>query len=157
MASGHPSYTTFHAASVETLVKRLETPPINLSPSLVESLDIVCICTHVKTQSKNLRRLTEIDEILAVEVGLAKVKKNPIFLWDALTGVTKMNSHSYIFDRISKRAGISHDELVKEMSRRAKLLAHLAKIGKVHFKAFNRIVKDYYQDADKVLKQYNIV
>ena len=41
MASGHPSFATFHAGSVDTVVKRLETPPINLSPSLVESLDVV--------------------------------------------------------------------------------------------------------------------
>ncbi|MFQ5474263.1 MAG: type II/IV secretion system ATPase subunit, partial [Candidatus Nanoarchaeia archaeon] len=96
MASGHPSYSTFHAASVATLVKRLETPPINLSPTLVESLDIVCVCNHVKTQDKNMRRLAEVDEILEVEAGLGKARKNVLFKWDALKDVITMTSKSKV-------------------------------------------------------------
>ena len=46
MASGHSSVSTMHADSVETLVKRLETPPIELSPTLLNVLDCVCIMTH---------------------------------------------------------------------------------------------------------------
>ena len=35
MASGHSSISTIHADSVDTLIKRLETPPIELSPTLL--------------------------------------------------------------------------------------------------------------------------
>ncbi len=40
MASGHPSMGTMHAEDVKTMIKRLETPPINLSilaPGLLTS------------------------------------------------------------------------------------------------------------------------
>jgi len=40
MASGHSSISTMHADSVDTLIKRLETPPIELSPTLVNVLDL---------------------------------------------------------------------------------------------------------------------
>ena len=156
MASGHPSYTTFHAASVNTLIKRLETPPINLSPTLVESLDIVCICTHVKSQQKNVRRLTEIDEILEVEPGLGKAKKNVVFKWDALRDVVEMPSKSTVFDRITQRAGVSHEELMREMARRAKLLAHMAAKNLTDFKEFNKTINDYYKDPDAVMKRYGL-
>ncbi|HDK42745.1 MAG TPA: hypothetical protein ENG87_05155, partial [Candidatus Pacearchaeota archaeon] len=43
MASGHSSISTIHADSVDTVIKRLETPPINLSPTLLNVLDCVCI------------------------------------------------------------------------------------------------------------------
>ena len=39
MASGHSSVSTMHADSVDTLIKRLETPPIELSPTLLNVLD----------------------------------------------------------------------------------------------------------------------
>ncbi|HKL23154.1 MAG TPA: type II/IV secretion system ATPase subunit, partial [Candidatus Nanoarchaeia archaeon] len=39
MASGHSSIATIHADSIETVIKRLETPPIELSPSLLNVLD----------------------------------------------------------------------------------------------------------------------
>src|SRR3990167_8474916 len=67
MASGHPSFSTFHAASVPTLVRRLETPPISLPASLVESLDIVCVTSHLKGREQNIRRLMELDEIMSVK------------------------------------------------------------------------------------------
>jgi flagellar protein FlaI len=38
MASGHSSMSTIHADSLDTLIRRLQTPPINLSPTLVNSL-----------------------------------------------------------------------------------------------------------------------
>jgi len=41
MASGHASVSTMHADSINTLVKRLETPPIELSPTLLNTLDCV--------------------------------------------------------------------------------------------------------------------
>ena len=41
MASGHSSVGTVHADSVDTLIKRLETPPIELSPTLINILDSV--------------------------------------------------------------------------------------------------------------------
>ncbi|MFC1753046.1 type II/IV secretion system ATPase subunit [Thermoproteota archaeon] len=156
MASGHPSYTSFHAASVDTLIKRLETPPINLSPTLVESLDVVCVCTHVKTQDKNVRRLTEIDEILEVEPGLGKAKKNALFMWDSLRDVIELKTRSTLFDRITKRAGISHETLMKEMARRAKLLAYLAAKNITDFKEFNVIINNYYQDPSAVMKKYGL-
>jgi flagellar protein FlaI len=46
MASGHSSIGTIHADSVDTVIKRLETPPIEISPTLLNVLDCVCIMTH---------------------------------------------------------------------------------------------------------------
>lgn len=156
MASGHPSYTTFHAASVETVVRRLETPPINLSPSLIEALDIVVICTHVKTQEKNLRRVTEIDEIINVEAGVGKVNKNAVFLWNAQTDKIQMNANSHILKRIIERAGTSMDNVRKELMRRTKLLTYLLKNDMAYYKDFKVIVNDYYKDPAAVMKRYGL-
>ncbi len=67
MASGHPSMSTFHASSVETLIRRLQTPPISLSSSLVESLNICISVSHIKELKRNLRRVRQIDEIQSVD------------------------------------------------------------------------------------------
>jgi len=57
MASGHPSISTIHADSVDTVIKRLETPPINLSPTLVNTLDALAVMTHAKIKSQDTRKL----------------------------------------------------------------------------------------------------
>jgi flagellar protein FlaI len=155
MASGHPSFSTFHAASVDTVVKRLETPPINLSPSLVEALDVVCICIHVKDQAKNVRRLKEIDEILEVEQALGKARYNAVVEWDPVKDVIKFNKAT-IFEKITKRTGMTEAQLMGEMTLRAKLLAKMAEKDVSNFEDFNRVINDYYKDPVEVLKRFGV-
>ena len=62
MASGHSSISTIHADSVDTLIKRLETPPIELSPTLLNVLDCVCIMTHAIVNKEETRKLKEVQE-----------------------------------------------------------------------------------------------
>ena len=156
MASGHPSFSTFHAASVDTVVKRLETPPINLSPSLVEALDVVCICIHVKDQKKNVRRLKEIDEIQEIEQALGKVKYNPVFEWDPVADKIKFNGTPTIFEKITKRTGMTSKQLMVEMNVRAKILREMVKRNISHFEGFNKVINDYYKDPESVIKQFGI-
>ena len=156
MASGHPSFSTFHAASVDTVVKRLETPPINLSPSLVEALDVVCICIHVKDQAKNVRRLKEIDEIQEIEQALGKAKYNAVFEWDPLKDVIKFSKKTTIFEKITKRTGLTEAQLTNEMMMRAKLLQAMADKDISNFEEFNKVINDYYKDPESVLKRFNV-
>jgi flagellar protein FlaI len=156
MASGHPSFSTFHAASVDTVVKRLETPPINLSPSLVEALDVCCICIHVKDSSHNFRRLKEIDEILEIEQALGKAKYNPVFEWNPVKDEIVFNGKPTIFERITKRSGLTQQQLMAELGRRAALLKTLAERNITSFEEFNKVVNDYYKDADAVCKRFGV-
>ncbi len=156
MASGHPSFSTFHAASVDTVVKRLETPPINLSPSLVEALDVVCICIHIKDQDKNVRRLKEVDEIQEIEQALGKAKFNAVFEWDPIKDVIKFNGKPTIFDKITKRTGMTDAQLMAELNRRAAVLNAMVKRNIARFADFNKVINDYYKNPQGVLKQFNI-
>ena len=75
MASGHSSLSTMHADSVDTLIRRLQTPPIELSPTLVNSLDCVAIATHAVVNQHETRRVREIVEIIDVNKdGTALIK-----------------------------------------------------------------------------------
>ncbi len=155
MASGHPSFSTFHAASVDTVVKRLETPPINLSPSLVEALDVVCICIHVKDSKRNFRRLKEIDEIQEIEQALGKAKYNQVIEWDPATDVMKYNQ-PVIYEKIMKRTGMSIAQIQAEHKLRAELLKKMAEQDLVNFQEFNKVVNDYYKDPEGVCKKFGL-
>ena len=81
MASGHPSISTMHADSVDTMIKRLETPPIELSPTLVNTLDCVAVMTHAIVKHKETRRLRDITEIVNVKGDGTSVTNIP-FMWN---------------------------------------------------------------------------
>lgn len=155
MASGHPSFGTFHAGSVETLTQRLQTPPISLPSSLVESLNIVCIASHIKARDKNVRRIKSVAEIRKVsQSGL--VEYNNAFEWDPHKDAQKRNK-SIILDKISKNSDLTIPQLEEELVKRARLLKTLEEKKIFDFKRVNYIINMYYQDPKSVLKEYGIV
>lgn len=156
MASGHPSFSTFHAGSVETFVRRLETPPINLSPSLVEVLDIVCVCSHVKTRDINIRRIKAIEEIEKIDTEFAKSKINHKFEWKPATDTFVKSQKSMMFDKICERTGIPKAKLEQELASRTKLLAAMQKKNMVNFRDVARVLNNYYNNSDRVLKEFGV-
>jgi flagellar protein FlaI len=157
MASGHPSFGTFHSGSVENLIRRLETPPINLSASLVETLDIVCVTIHEKTPEKNIRRLRSLEEIEAVkQTPVGEAETRTLFEWNPATDIIKYNANSLVFEKIMKRTGIGQKELEIEFQRRKQLLDLMHKKGLINFRQFNDIINRYYKNAKQVLKEFGI-
>ena len=124
MASGHSSISTIHADSVETVIKRLETPPIELSPTLLNVLDGVCIMTHAIVNKTETRKLREIVEIVNVTPEGTAITNTP-FKWNALEDQFYFKKQSKIFDKIFERYGVPKEQVLIEFQKRAKLLYKL--------------------------------
>jgi archaeal flagellar protein FlaI len=155
MASGHPSLSTMHADSVDTMIKRLETPPIDLSPTLVNTLDCVAIMTHAIVKNKETRRLREIVEIINTKSdGTAYV--NTPFVWDPRQDIFYYKKESKVFEKISVRYGIPISALEKEFIKRSKLLYALYQKRIFNFDDMRRVVNDYYKNPERVLKKYGV-
>jgi len=155
MASGHPSISTMHADSVDTLIKRLETPPIELSPTLVNTLDCVAIMTHAIVGNKETRRLREIVEIInAKSDGTALV--NTPFVWNPADDVFYFKKDSKVLQKISSRYGISLNKLQDEFVKRSKLLYALYQKKVFDFDHVRNIVNEYYKNPEAVLKKYGV-
>ncbi|PIN93761.1 secretion system protein E [Candidatus Pacearchaeota archaeon CG10_big_fil_rev_8_21_14_0_10_31_24] len=155
MASGHASISTMHADSVDTLIRRLQTPPIELSPTLVNSLDCVVVATHAMVKQHETRRLREIVEIISVNKDGTALVNTPM-IWDATKDVFYFKKKSKVFEKIALRNGIEIDELQKEFQTRTKLLYELYKRKIFQFEEIGKIVNDYYKNPLDVLVKYNI-
>ncbi|MEK6859148.1 MAG: type II/IV secretion system ATPase subunit [Nanoarchaeota archaeon] len=156
MASGHASISTIHADSLDTLIRRLQTPPINLSPTLVNSLDCVAIMTHALINNKHTRRLKEIVEVVNIEKDGTALINTP-FVWNPAQDVFYYKKQSKVFEKISARFGISVPVLQDEFVKRAKLLYNLFQRRVYDFEEMRKIVMDYYRDPAGVLRAYGVV
>lgn len=155
MASGHSSISTIHADSLDTLIRRLQTPPINLSPTLVNSLDCIAIMTHALIDKKHTRRLKEVVEVVNVDREGSAVINTP-FVWNPSKDLFYFKKQSKVFEKISARFGISIDKIQEDFSQRAKLLYALYKKKIFDFEQMRRIVLDFYRDPNSVLKTYGV-
>ncbi len=156
MASGHPSFSTFHAASVEMLVRRLETPPINLPASLVNSLDIICSVVHLKDQRKNIRRVKDIREIIDVKQQVGEVAANTVFELNSANDTLEYKNNSVVFKTLSKKIGTGIEQIESEMKTRTELLGKMAEKGISDYEQFSSIIKKYYKNQQDVLKEFGI-
>ncbi len=155
MASGHSSLSTMHADSVDTLIRRLQTPPIELSPTLVNSLDCVAVCTHAIVGKKETRKMREVTEILNVDKdGTALI--NTIFSWDARRDVFMSNKQSQVFEKISVRRGVPVEKLKQELYIRSRLLYEMFKKGVFGFDEVQGIINEYHKNPEIILRKYNL-
>jgi archaeal flagellar protein FlaI len=155
MASGHASISTIHADSVDTVIKRLETPPIELSPTLINTLDAVAIMRHAIVNKQQTRRLTSIVEIVNVNPDGIAMTNTP-FIWNPQDDKFYFKKGSKVFDKIKKRYGISDQELEKEFTLRTKLLYAIYKNQIFDFNQIQKIISQYYKNPAQALAMFGI-
>lgn len=155
MSTGHPSFGTMHAESVATVIKRLILPPINLSPGMVEALDIACIITPAKVNGQDVRRIREINEIVKVnEKGEAQI--NTPFVRDPRNDQFLFKTQSVVFQKIMKRTGMTWPQLLKEFQNRARLLMAMYRNKIFAFSEVQEIINQYYKRPEATLKKFGI-
>ena len=152
MSSGHPSIGTMHASGPNDVVKRLVTPPISLSPALVESLDVVVAMTHAKGVEKSARRVRAIHEIQKVMSDSQSARTNEIFSWTARDDSFRMRGDPFLFEEISEDFGVSKKELHTELEDRTSVLEWLEEKGVTDFHKVSDIISEYYKNKELIMK-----
>jgi len=152
MSSGHPSLSTFHAGSVETMIKRLTTAPINLSPTLLESLDVIIIMAHAKEKGKSARRISDIVEIISVDPNTNEVKTNAVFKWDPTTDSYSKVGDSLKVEKVTITKGGNLEDAKKEVERRKSILEWMQKKQIKDYAEVTKIISQYYKEPNKVLE-----
>ena len=155
MASGHSSLSTIHADSVDTLIKRLETPPINLSPTLINTIDCVAIMTHALVNKQETRKLREVVEIVNVNPDGMAVTNTP-FVWNPRENMFYFKKTSQVFKKIESRYGLNQAELDKEFKNRALLLNEMVRRKVFNYKDVQDIVNHYHKNSEAVLTAFGI-
>jgi archaeal flagellar protein FlaI len=153
MASGHASISTIHAESVDTLVRRLQTPPISLSPTLVNSLDCVAIATHATVKGHESRKVRAIVEVVNVNKDGTALINTP-FKWEPKNDLFYYKKQSKVFEKISLKSGTPVEKLQEELGTRSRLLYGLFKRKIFGFDEVGRIINEYFKNPVEVINKY---
>ncbi|MCS7123490.1 MAG: type II/IV secretion system ATPase subunit [Candidatus Aenigmarchaeota archaeon] len=145
MASGHSSLSTFHATSLETLIRRLTSPPINLSSTLIESLGVIIIMSHAKEKGATARRVKEVIEIVGVDPRTGEVNSNVVYRWNPSTDTFEKVGDSVLLRRIAINIGTSEEVIKNEFEKRKKILTMWKEEGKLDYVSFYSAIKSYYK------------
>jgi len=157
MAAGFPCMGTMHAGSVEEIVNRLQTPPINLPPTLVDTLDIVVIMVHAREKGETARRVKEVVEIESVDTTTGKARTGRAYAWSIIEDKFERKEEAiWLLQELSAHTGIGIDELRKEILRKKKVLDWMQKKNITHFKDVASIISEYYKSPESILKKAGV-
>ncbi len=150
LATGHGGGCTFHGDSVESMVMRLTTAPINASPSFLPLISSVIISRMLKLPGrKPMRRVVEANEITGV-TGPQSVASNRIFEWNVNDDKhyplepAEVVKRSRKLDKLRAMLGLTQDELTAELGRRRDFVDAMVKNGILEYDAVSKEIKKYY-------------
>ncbi|MEZ0345130.1 MAG: type II/IV secretion system ATPase subunit [Infirmifilum sp.] len=145
MSTGHGGMSTMHADSLDRAVKRLTSPPMNVSPAYIPSLNIALLSERTVLPTGGFaRRVKHVWEVEDYE------RYREIVRWDPTKDVHKVLAESYHIRQIAERTGKTVQDLYKEIERRRIILKWMQAKGIKETKEVFTIINKYYMYPDDV-------
>ncbi|WP_349292034.1 type II/IV secretion system ATPase subunit [Halobacterium wangiae] len=152
MNTGHTTYSTMHADSVQTVINRLENDPINVPRAMIQSLDILCVQTLTHVGTKRVRRNRVIAEIEGIDQRTGDLDYSTAFEWNA-TDDSFSQRDSVVLDEIREERGWSRGELLRELRNRKLVLQYLTRQNVEDYRQFTALVNEYYAQPERVVER----
>lgn len=146
LATGHGGMTTLHAESIEYAIKRLTSPPMNVSPTYVPLINVSAMQERVQLPKSETgisfgRRIRAVVEIGDIDNYLSVATWNPV-----TDSYDSEFENSLMLRRVSMRHGITLQETLAELEKRAEFLRELKMKGiRNNVKVANMITNYYLQ------------
>ncbi|OPX72343.1 MAG: hypothetical protein A4E38_00650 [Methanoregulaceae archaeon PtaB.Bin108] len=128
MNTGHTTYSTLHAGSVDESINRLVNPPINVPKAMFGALDLMVVQLLQYQEGRAVRRCLSLNEI-TVDAD-AHIRSHDLYRWNPRADTFERNYHrSRVLDSIAYSRGWSRPEVEEQLALRAHTLALMATKG----------------------------
>ncbi|RQG92549.1 type II/IV secretion system ATPase subunit [Natrarchaeobius chitinivorans] len=155
MNTGHTTYSTMHADSVQTVINRLENEPINVPRPMVQSLDVLSIQTLTRLEDGRVRRNKVLAEIEGIDQRTGELDYSPAFTWDGESD-SHQSKGSQLLENIRDERGWNRTELLSELRTRERFLEYLETNDIDDYRQFTALINEYYADRAGVLDRIGI-
>jgi flagellar protein FlaI len=151
MNTGHTTFSTMHAGSVDAAIHRLESEPLNVPRNMVQALNIISVQALVYHGTERFRRMQEIVEIAGIDPSTGNLRVNNVFMYDPVRDRVSFTGRSQIYSDIAEKRGWSREQLESEIQLRKNLLDEMQKQGIRDYISVATLFHAYNIDAANVL------
>jgi flagellar protein FlaI len=153
MATGHLGMSTIHAESVDSVVNRLESEPLNIPRSLLAMIDAVTIQVRTKIDGKPARRTSTVTEITSFNPQTKELHRNNVFTWKPKSDTFQYVGRSSILAELMEKSGKSEEWVQDELRKRKIVLEWMASKGVRRYTEVANVIRDYYTNPDRVYRK----
>ncbi len=152
MNTGHTTFSTMHAGSVDAAIHRLENEPLNVPRNMLQALNIMSIQKQIQIGPDRVRRCDEIVEIAGIDPATGNIMVNTVFEYDPVADDFSYTGRSQVLGDIAAFHGWGPEKLVEEMERRKLVLQSIKEQNIRDYVSFTKVIQAYYIDKDNVME-----
>jgi len=156
IATGHLGMCTIHAESVETVINRLESEPMNIPKTLIAMINDIVIQIRTEINGKPARRIKTVTEVVGLNTKTKEIKTHEVYRWNPKDDSFIFSGKSYILERHMKRLGLKWKEVEKELKRRAAVLQWMADNNIRKYTEVAKVIREYYADPERVYRKVRV-
>jgi len=150
MATGHLGMSTLHAESVEAVINRLESEPMNIPKPLIAMMDVIMVMARTEIDGKPARRATTTTEVLELNRETKKISNEEVFSWNPKKDKFASSGHSSLLDKHMEKSGVSEEKVKRELSRRKIVLEWMVRKGIRRYTDVANVIREYYANPKRV-------
>jgi len=151
MNTGHTTFSTMHAGSVDAAIHRLESEPLNVPRNMVQALNIISVQALVYRGIERVRRVQEIVEIAGIDPSTGNLRVNTVFTYDPVRDRFSFTGRSQIYSDIAEKRGWTREQLESEIQLRKKVLEEMKTQGIKDYISVATLFHAYHIDPENVL------
>jgi len=153
MNTGHTTYSTMHAGSVQAVINRLLNEPINVPIMMLQALNVVMVQAMSFEEGRKLRRCKYLVEITNVDQRTGNLSINEVFTWSPYRDAYEHKADSFVLSQIMQSKGWTTEELQAELANRAKVITYLLEKDIHRYADVAPIIEAYYRNPQWALEQ----
>jgi len=156
MATGHLGMCTIHAESVEAVMNRLESEPMNIPKPLIAMIDTIMIMSRTEIGGKPARRVNSTTEILGLDRRKGSILTKEVLSWNPRFDKFTFSEHSPLLQEHTKKTGISEEEVKHELKRRQTILDWMTRKGIRRYTDVADVIRAYNANSDRVFQKARV-
>jgi archaeal flagellar protein FlaI len=151
MNTGHTTFSTMHAGSVDAAIHRLESEPLNVPRNMMQALNIISVQGLIYRGTERVRRVQEIVEIAGIDPSTGNLRVNNVFVYDPIRDVFSYTGRSQVYADIAEKRGWTREQLDIEIGVRKTVLDAMQKQDIKDYISVASLFHAYHINAKNVL------
>jgi flagellar protein FlaI len=142
-----------HADSIESVINRLQNPPLDVPMGMIQDLDVISIQRQLFQDGGRVRRNERVTELINRGDDPDAVRTIDVFRRDPDADQHRDTGDSEMLREIAADRGWSTVELNTELRNRQRLLEYLVEEEISDFRSVASVLKLYQRDPEYVVEQ----
>jgi flagellar protein FlaI len=156
MATGHLGMCTIHAESVESVINRLGSEPMNIPRTLIAMTDVIMVVTRTEIEGKPARRTSTTTEIEGLDSKRKNILTEDVFSWNKKGDKFVFSGRSSILEKHMKKMSLSEDEVRSELNRRKTVLEWMVHEGIRRHTEVANVIREYYANPNRIFQKARV-